>query len=197
MGSQAFEVNWLAAENEGISVHKSIKVLFIIALQLALSAVSCYEENSLSDSVLLDAEPPTILSTSPPNGASGIDRYSGVMINFGGPMDTASVTANCYLCGGSEMQRLMDTMLCMGAPGGMRNADRDRVMSWMDSIKCSGYFVWSSNLNSCTFHPDSILMPNSEYLLFLTGHLQDYQGREMGMDGLPLGGHTFYFQTGP
>ena len=163
--------------------------------------VGCYDENPVSnDTTLDDFDFPTILGVDPVNGASGVDRNSSYIIRFSDSMDTASVTSNCYLSGGSDMRQWMDSvshMNGMGGMNGMGDPDHDHMMDWMDSISYSGHFEWNNNLDSCVFYPDSMLGPNTEHMLYITGDVRSHDDYRMQMDSLQYDGHTYYFSTGP
>lgn len=176
----------------------SIKTLLFVAAVATLFSIACYDENPVSsDDFLGDFEPPIILEVNPENGAGGVDRNSQVIIRFNMSMDTASVSSNLHVTGDSGMRHWMDSLTRLRGGGNMSGCDDTCMTKWLDSISYRGEFLWSANLDSCIFQPDSSLHPNAEHTVFLSGSVRCITGAKMVMDTMEYGGFVSHFQTGP
>jgi hypothetical protein len=179
-------------------LRQSSSTLVVLCCLAAFWSAGCFSENPASETDGVGLGAPEIISVVPENGAYGVDRDTEVTIRFSGPMDTASVNSNCYLSGGSDMLRWLDSLEHMpGMMNGMGDSACDHMMSWMDSMSYSGRFEWNANLDSCVFHPDSALLPNCDHLLYMRGEMLSRNGQVMAMDSGSHGGLMMYFQTGP
>lgn len=171
-------------------------IVIALCCLAAFWSAGCYDENPVSDSDVLGFDVPEVVTVFPENGAYGVDRNSEVSIKFSGPMDTASVTSNCYLSGGRDMLKWLDSLEhTPGMMHGMGDSVCDNMMNWMDSISYSGHFEWNANYDSCIFYPDSALLPDCEHLLFMRGEISGRNGHMMSMDTVSHGGLMVHFRT--
>lgn len=172
-----------------------IRILLFVAAAATLFSIACYKENPVSDDYLGQFEPPIIFDIEPENGAGDVDRNSGVIIRFSETMDTASVSANCYLVSGNEMRQWLDSL--SHSRGGQSGDCPDScLMNWLDTICCEGQFHWNGSLDSCVFQPDSSLRAQSDHMVYLTGSIRSRAGVPMAMDTSEYGGFVSYFRTG-
>ena len=142
-------------------------------------------------------EPPIILDIDPEDGAGDVDRNSGVIIRFSQTMDTASVSANCFVIGGSEMRQCLDSLSHAHGGGYAGDCPDSCMMNWLDTVCCEGQFHWNGSLDSCVFQPDSVLRANEDHMVYLTGPIRSHTGMPMAMDTSEYGGFVSYFRTGP
>ncbi len=179
-------------------LRQSSSILVILCYLTAVWLAGCYSENPVSETDVLGWDAPEIISVVPENGAYGVDRNTDVTIRFSGPMDTASVSSKCYLSGGGAMHQWLDSLEhTPGMMNGMGDSACDHMMNWMDSISYTGHFEWNVNLDSCIFHPDSALLPNSDHLLYISEEMLGRNGQVMSIDSGSHGGLMVHFQTGP
>lgn len=162
----------------------------------AVGAVGCYEENPITETELTDSDDPAILTVSPENGAAGVVREANYTIQFDSPMDTASVGSCLHLVGGDEMRRWLDSLSGMRQGLGMSDSDHASMMTWLDSIDYTGHIEWNDRLDSCTFHPGSLLAANTDHILFLDSGVYSMDGHLLLGWSPEFGGHMFYFRTG-
>jgi hypothetical protein len=137
---------------------------------------------------------PQIVSVYPPDGATGVATTTAVNITFDMPMDTLSVMAGFHFTGGDDMHEWMDSLEHHSNMGTM---NMNHMMDWMDSIEYHGQFYWNENMDSCRFVPDSTLMPNTDYMLFLYGNIKSHNGMMMDRHHLDYDGYMYHFRTGP
>ncbi len=105
-----------------------------------------------------------VLSVQPPDQAAGVVVSTSIQVVFASPMDTSSVTANFCLVGGETMYEVMDSL-------NHSMMDYQDMMAWMRSESFPGHFQWNSKSDSGLFLPDSSLMHQTQYMI--------YMGREM------------------
>lgn len=168
-------------------------MLFVATLTIALTAIwaaGCSNENTVSSN---SAEPPQILSVSPQDGAADVPTSSTVTIKFDTPMDTESVTANAYLCGGDEMHEWMDSFMHHQGPGG-HMMDMDQMMEWMHRIETPGEYHWNDEHDVCEFTPAGGLRPDTDYMLFIGDGMMSHSGVSMSAHH---DGYMYHFHTAP
>ncbi|UCD62561.1 MAG: Ig-like domain-containing protein [Candidatus Zixiibacteriota bacterium] len=138
------------------------------------------------------ADAPSIQSVFPQNGARNISRNISYYIKFDHTMDTASVSDNFHLVEGGSMQDWLHSYRNgLGEPG----AGHQRMIDWLDSIECAGRMEWNPDCDSCRFDPDSLLMPETDYVVFFRGGACDSSGTCVKTDHLPYGGYMYHFRT--
>jgi hypothetical protein len=81
--------------------------------------------------------------------------------------------------------------------GGMGMMGMNHMMHWMDSIQHAGDFHWNSGMDTCVFAPDSSMMPNTDYMMFMYGDVHGHNGEMMNMSQFQYDGHMIHFTTGP
>lgn len=140
---------------------------------------------------------PELLSTMPMNGAMNVGTSTQIMMAFNEPMDTLSVMDGFYFCGGDEMHEWLDSLEHHRGMGGMGMVDMGHMMEWLGDIEMPGDFDWNVDMDTCWFYPDSTLMPNEDYMIYMNGDLEDMHGGMMNMHGLDYGGYMIRFTTGP
>jgi len=102
---------------------------------------------------------------------------------FDMPMDTATVMANFHMTGGGDMNMWMDSLDHHMGMGGMGMMGMDHMMDWMDNIQHDGEFRWNNGMDTCVFVPDSTMMPNTDYMMFMNGDVHSHNG---GMTSPPV-----------
>lgn len=147
------------------------------------------------------AQAPQIVSVYPADGATGVDPATNMHVVFSDPMDTASVRRAFYFTGGAPMHDWMDSLQhhtggMGGNMGGQQMMDMTHMMSWMDSIAFPGQFMWNDSLDSCSFVPDTTLMPNTDHMMLFYGDLMDRQGHARHMQEMPVDSVIWRFVTG-
>ena len=141
---------------------------------------------------------PAILRIFPANGAVAVSTGVAVGVRFNTPMDTSSVMAGFHLSGGSDMQVWMDSVDHIGGMAHMNMNQQGQMMQWMDSLQFDGHFAWNESLDSCTFHPDSVLEAGTDHMIFMFGQMKSRGGVMMDMGGGMMvsdTGFTYHFRT--
>jgi hypothetical protein len=168
----------------------------IFGIALLLWFAGCSKDNS-DVTGNNSAQAPEILNIVPADGASNVQRNSGISIKFNMPMDTLSVMTNFHFSGGAGMHEWMDSLEYNQIHGGMGNMmNMEHMMHWMDSIHIGGEFRWNYTMDSCSYEPDS-LMPNTEYMIYMNGDIMSHNGTMMDMHNYNYGGSINHFTTGP
>ena len=135
----------------------------------------------------------------PANGATGVATNAAIGIKFSAPMDTLSVMSRLFFTGGSSMQMWMDSMNHSGGGGHeSHHTDPNRMLTLMDSLQLHGHFAWNETMDSCSFTPDSLMMPGTTHMMIMDPGMMSGSGMkmEMDMDGTsePM---EFHFTTAP
>jgi hypothetical protein len=176
-------------------MRKSILVTGIVLLAGIIFIVAgCGSKDS--NPVKGNSGVPLVLKVTPSDGTTDIPRSSGIAVKFNMPMDTMSVREALFLSGGDSMLIWMDSLGQHMMMGNM--TDMADMMNRMDSIMDSGSLEWNTHRDSCFFSPDSVLAPNSQYMILMYGSIKGSNGMMMDME---MGGKTsnyemYHFRTG-
>lgn len=170
----------------------------IVAALVLISAViwlaGCGKDNPVSSST---PQLPSIVSVSPPDGATGIPTSATVSIQFDMPMNTESVMADSYLAGGDEMHAWMDSLTHHNGSGGGSMMDMDEMMEWMHRIAMPGEYHWNGAHDFCEFVADNGLMPDTDYMIFIGAGMRSHSGGSMHTHDPRYDGYMFHFRTAP
>lgn len=176
-------------------------VSLILGAILVVSLISACS-NSGND-MMNNSSAPTgrslTLRVTPSNGATGVPRNAAIGIKFSAPMDTLSVMSRLFFTGGSSMQMWMDSMNHSGGGGHeSHHSDPNRMLTLMDSLQMKGHLAWNETMDSCSFIPDSLMMPGTTHMMIMDPGMMSGAGMkmEMDMDGTsePM---EFHFTTAP
>jgi hypothetical protein len=187
-----------------ISQSKLIRVVgSSLLLAAAVFAVGC-SDNSVSTQGGSGnvSQAPVVTASYPADGQTNVATASTISLQFDMPMDSLSVDHQFYFAGGSAMHDWIDSLdyyMGMGGMGGMHGhmMDMGHMMNWLDTIEISGSFHWNNAGDSCWFVPDSSLMADQDYMMFLYGDVESHTGMPMNMSGYPYGGYMVRFHTAP
>ncbi len=177
-------------------MNKSKATLTFLILSISIITllfVGCSDNNN---EILTDNTSSYIVSVFPTAGSTAISTNTSMSIKFSQPMDTSSFMNNFHFSGGAEMHEWMDSSNFYGGMGQMNMGMNDHMMIWMDSIQMPGTFNWNNNYDSCEFIPDSIMMTNTDYMMFMyEGGMMNQSGGMMQMNHGDDGYHMYQFMT--
>ena len=169
-----------------------MKPTFIAVLTLAAIVLVGCSKNSSAPTT--GTEPTPNFATSPTDGQANVRLDAGVTFTFAKPVDRAVVERSFHLIS----QRDMADSLCpvsdtMGhgimSPAMMDSMNMNHLMQQHAS---RGRFVWNSD-TQCTFRPDSMMTPKSQYMMHIGGEMMRMMRDRMeGMNG-GMGGHGAMF----
>jgi hypothetical protein len=106
----------------------------------------------------------------PGNEATGVKLDASVTLSFDTAVDHATVEGGMHLI---AEPRMYDPDPSMSHPGSMDDVMMDpAMMNYMDTYhSTSGHFAWNSGSTICTFHPDSLMLPQTRYMVHLRGSM--------------------------
>ena len=104
----------------------------------------------------------------PGNQATGVALDASVTLSFATTVDHATAEQGMHLI---AEPRMYDPDPTMGDPGSMEQVMMDPdMMQHMDQYHSTpGHFTWDGTV--CTFHPDSLLMSQTRYMVHLSGSM--------------------------
>lgn len=161
--------------------------LFVIVIVLMSSVIGCARDASSS----MDAtEPLQSVIVVPADGQTNVRLDAVVTIAFAKPVDRTVAERNIHLIS----ERMLADSLCpdslMMSHGGMGSVMMDSsMMRHMGQVHATqGRFVWDVGNTSCTFAPDSMMSPQTQYMVHMGPEMMQMLRNRMGeMD--PMGGH--------
>lgn len=160
-----------------------VSVVLCAGLVVALTSGCSKSTNDMTNELNTDGVRLLTLRLSPANGATGVPTDARIGIKFSTSMDTLSVMSRLYFTGGSSMQMWMDSMNHSGGTSHeAHHGDAGRMMTLMDSLQFPGHFAWNETLDSCTFVPDSLMMPGTSHMIYMDAGMMSGDGMTMEMD---------------
>lgn len=165
-----------------------------VVLALGMGLSGCSDDNPTSGTTDQQA---LVNSTSPRDGATDVPTSSPIVIAFNTSMDTMSVMEYFHCAGGAHMWEWMDSLQDHHTGMGGHMTDMDHMMAWMRDIELPGRFAWNNEKTRCVFHPDTGLLPHTDYMIYLEDNIRSHDGHMMDQTGLAYGGLMIHFRTGP
>ena len=167
----------------------------LLLLSLALAGAGC----SMGSSSHM-ASTGAVLRVTPADGASGVRLDASVSVDLGVPVDRGVVEDGLHLIAESEI-----TGTCADPAYG-RHGGMDSVMANPDMLRhmdarhaMAGRYHWNAGGTTCTFTPDSLMRPQSRYMVHMGGSLvqmmQHKGGSMMGGTMNRAGDRMVHFQT--
>lgn len=171
--------------------------LTVVLALVVLAIVTCRGDLPTTTERLEPLDVPVIQGVEPVNGASAVRRNSSYMVKFDDSMDTASVASSFHMIGGQDMIEWLDSLGDRSHSELLDSRWRQRMMDWLDSIRTPGQFSWNEDCDSCRFRPDTLLLSDAQYIVFITDEMCNAIGGHLKTDHLLYDGYMFYFKTRP
>lgn len=172
----------------------SARLVFLSLLALATAGCSQRMTNPMAPA------PPSVLQVVPADGAIDVRLDAGVMLDFGVAVDRAAVERGFRLLSEVDM-----TGSCpdssMAAHGSMDAVMNEPVtLAHMDEVHATpGTFSWNAAGTACTFAPDSLMQPQTKYMMHMGSamlEMMDRMGGSMGHGAMhDSGGMMLHFRT--
>ncbi|MBL7995218.1 Ig-like domain-containing protein [bacterium] len=156
---------------------KTMKISTMVLLGL-LWVMSCSNNDDMMQA----------LRISPKDGETGVALNKNIELDFDTPMARSVVQRNFHMMTTQKMQTIADSMMVyMVMMGMMTHGDSatiyDGMMRMMDNNTMRGTFVWNSDSTWCTFDPDSLMMPGTQYRMHMGQEMMTMTGMMQG-DGM-------------
>jgi len=154
----------------------------IIFLVIVLFVVGCNKSN---DSMTNPTE--QAFTIYPADNQASVSTSDVITLTFSKKVDRAVVEQNFHLM---DEMALIDSMCpqqgMMPSHDTMDTAMSDSMMmDHLDSVHTiKGSFYWSSDSLKCTFTPDSLMMPGTQYMVHLDTPLVQMMEERMGSLGM-------------
>ena len=165
---------------------------------LLLSAIAFAGCSNHSSQPMAPAAP--LLRVSPADGASSVRLDAAVSLDFGTAVDRPNVERGLHLLAESDMLGVCPDS-AMGSHGTMDTIMGDSgMLRHMDQVHAThGHFSWNAGGTVCTFAPDSLMRPQTRYMIHMSGamlQMMQGMGGMMGGGGMNgAGDMMLHFQT--
>ena len=144
-----------------------------------------------------------LITVIPSDGATSVDRNAGIALSFVIAPERSVVMSGLHLIDSNAL----DSLHGMGMMGSMTMMDAmadSAVMRWLDEYQSTpGRFTWSDDDRQCIYQPDSILTPDTDYMVHFDQtmiSMMDQRADSMGMmmhfQEITANGTMFHFTTG-
>ncbi|MEW6509826.1 MAG: hypothetical protein AB1428_02575 [Bacteroidota bacterium] len=165
----------------------------ILSTSLAFVGVALLMGAGCSKDSLNPAEASAVpLAVQPNDGETNVRLDAAILLRFAGPVDRAVVERNVHLMSKAGMaDSLCPTSTSMGHSS-MQVAMMDSSMMrhLAERHATSGRFSWSGNDTQCSFRPDSMMTPRTQYMIHMAPEMMQMIRSRMGDAGI-MAGHGF------
>ncbi len=164
-------------------------------LVLAVATIGCSSRSASPTRPVAMA-----LTSVPADGATGVRLDAAVTLDFAAVVDQDAVVGGLHLIAEPEMfSGCPDSS--MGNHGTMESVmDDANMLRHMDDFHAAGgRFSWNDAGTVCTFQPDSLMRPQTRYMVHMTGAMMEMMRRTgvamMGGRMNSAGDMMLHFQT--
>ncbi|MEW6060898.1 MAG: hypothetical protein AB1600_03045 [Bacteroidota bacterium] len=168
---------------------------FFAAILFAFVAAGCSKDSDMTSSSGNETE--SILTLNPVDNASSVRLDAPVTLTFAKSVDRATVERGFHLIS----ERAMADSLCpvsqmMGHGNMMDTMTDSSKMHHLDQYHMTqGKFTWKSDSTQCTFKPDSMMSPKTQYMMHIDRDMTQMMEQRMGNMGI-MGGHGTGMMSG-
>ncbi len=141
-----------------------MKTRISILLTLAILSIGCSRDPSSPMQPTMK-----VLTSTPADGATGVRLDAGVTLDFGSVVDQGAVEQGVHLL--AEPDMFSDCPVAsMESHGTMESVMDDEVMMrhMDDQHATRGRYSWNTAGTACTFTPDSLMRPQTRYMLHMS-----------------------------
>lgn len=159
-----------------------------VVVTLTIGVVGCSKDSSSPSGTT--PTPPANLTVNPADGQANVRLDAAVTFTFARSVDRSVVERSTHLIS----ERMMADSLChdssMMPHGGMSNIMMDSsMMRHMGQIHATrGMFTWNGDSTECYFRPDSMMTPQTQYMIHMGPEMMRMVRNRMGEMGM-MGGH--------
>lgn len=167
---------------------KTFGTILAISSLLSLLWSGCSNDSKITSYV---KPPGLVLSISPADGSTSVPTGTAVTLVFSSSVDRNAFEESFLVLHGQMMHLFMDSLSAMHS-----GSDSLNMMMTFQGYGWDGHFQWNDQNDTCVFHPDSSLAPNTEYMVYIMRHREQHQHMHQH------NGQTFdydfqsHFQTG-
>lgn len=161
---------------------------FVVVVASMSLLVGCSKKSSSPTDTASQFSPS--LAVVPADGQTNVRLDATVIFSFARPVDRAVVERNIHLIS----ERLVADSLCPYASilshGGMSYVMMDSALMRHAGLVhgTRGRFVWNEDATLCTFLPDSMMSPRTQYMIHMGNEMMQMMQRRMGEMGM-MGNH--------
>jgi hypothetical protein len=163
------------------------RIIFIIVGVIASAIlIGCNKSSPVSS----DSTVAQQLSIVPSDASSNISVTTNVTLTFSKPVYRTIVSQNLFLISVRNIPDSLYSMSSMMGHGTMMDIMADSAkMHYLDHYhSMHGTFSWNGDSTQCIFHPDSLLSPNTQYMVHLRRDMVKMMEQQMGSIGM-MGNH--------
>lgn len=144
-----------------------MNTLSFTLLALATLIVGCSRESSSPMQPAMK-----VLTASPADGATNVRLDAVVTLDFGAAMNTDAVERGLHLLAEPDMFSGCPDPT-MGSHGTMDSAmdDANMLRHMVEQHGSTGRYSWNESGTACTFKPDSLMRPQTRYMVHMSGEM--------------------------
>lgn len=166
-----------------------------ISILIVFLAAGCSKEATMPTSPENTLE--EFLALSPTDGETSIRLDAPVVLLFTKPVARAAVERGFHLIGERAMADstcpISRTMGHGNMMGSMIDSSKMRHLDQYHSTK--GKFMWNTDSTRCTFQPDSMMTPRTQYMIHMDREMTQMMEQQRGGMGM-TGGHGTGMMSG-
>jgi hypothetical protein len=161
---------------------KTLIIFIIVGIIASTIIIGCNKSSPVSS----EATTAPQLSILPSDASSNINVTTNVSLTFSKPVYRTIVTQNLFLISERNISDSLYSMSSMMGHGTMMDVMADSAkMHYLDHYRSMhGTFSWNGDSTQCIFHPDSLLTPNTQYMVHLRSGMVKMMEQQMGSMGM-------------
>lgn len=185
---------------------KTITVVLSSFVACALIGSGCSKQTTAPTE---STKPAGQLLLSPADGQTNVRLDAPVVLTFAESVDRAIVERGFHLINGSAMADSLCPLPSLMGQGSMMDSTASTMMdsSTMHHLdqahSMHGQFTWNTDTTFCTFKPDSLMTPRTQYIMHMDREMTQMMEQRTGSMGTMSGHRTgmmngemmFYFST--
>ncbi len=182
------------------------KMVLLVFVALALVIGGCSKQTSAPTDSTTSASQ---LLLSPTDGQTNVRLDAPVVLTFAKSVDRATVERGFHLISASAMADSLCPLSSLMGQGSMMDSMTNSMMdsSTMHHLdqyhSMHGQFAWNTDTTFCTFKPDSLMTPRTQYMMHMDRGMTQMMEQRMGSMGTMSGHGTgmmsaemmFHFST--
>ncbi|MDP2886401.1 MAG: hypothetical protein Q8P51_15410 [Ignavibacteria bacterium] len=158
---------------------KVITILIVTATVSALVLTGCSKESASPSAPSFDLAQ---FELSPNDGATAVRLDAAIVLWFAKPVDRGLVERGFHLISEKAMADSLcpvsRTMNHGSMSGSMPDTSKMRHLEQFHATR--GRFSWNSDSTLCTFKPDSMMVPKTQYMMHLDGDVMHMMQSRLG-----------------
>jgi hypothetical protein len=165
---------------------KVITMLIVTTALGALILTGCSEKSTSPTETTFDLAQ---IELSPNDGAATVRLDAAIVLSFAKPVDRGSVERGFHLISEKAMADSLCPVSRTMNHGSMSGSmtDESKIGHLGQFHATRGTFSWNSETTQCTFKPNSMMVPKTQYMMYFDGDMTQMMQNRLGSMSMMAG----------